>query len=93
MGMIAEGSIEIGIQDHPHHLCQDLVTPDGQTKRPLFPVFLGYVDPSCWLPLVSFLLQCSNDRVKGFQRGAISRFLRHAGRHRASIAVDATVGG
>jgi hypothetical protein len=38
-----------------------------------------------------FLPECLNARLEGFQRGAVCRFFRHAGRHRASVAVDAAI--
>lgn len=92
MRVFAECLVEVGVQDHSHNLSKKFVTPNGYTERPLFPVFLQNVGSSCWLPLVSFLLQCSNDGLKGLKPGAVSRFFRHAGRHRASISVDSTVG-
>ncbi len=52
-----------------------------------------YIRSSCWLPLIPFWPQCLSDGIEGFQRGAVCRFFRHAGRHRASIAVDAAIGG
>src|SRR6266568_892224 len=67
MRVFAECPIEIGVQDHSHNLSKKFVAPNGYTERPLFPVFLQYVGSSGWLPLVSFLLQCSNDGLKGFQ--------------------------
>jgi hypothetical protein len=67
MGVVAECRIEVGIQDHSHHLCQQFVAPNGHAERPLFPVFLGYVCSSRRLPLVSFLPHCLNDISHFFQ--------------------------
>src|SRR5260370_39880132 len=67
MRVFAKCPIKVGIQDHSHNLSEEFVAPNGYTERSLFPVFLQYVGSSCWLPLVSFLLQCSNDGLKGFQ--------------------------
>src|SRR5258708_3711654 len=67
MRVFAERHIKVRAQDHSHNLSKKLVAPDGHAERPLFPVFLGYVRSSRWLPLVSFLPHCLNDVVDFLQ--------------------------
>src|SRR5258708_8050982 len=74
VGMFAECPIEIGIQDHSHYFCQELIAPDGHTERPLFPVLFYDVGSSCWLPLILFLPQAGIDVFNIFHPGSLSLF-------------------
>src|SRR5260370_26268908 len=93
MRVLAELSIEVGIQDHAYHFGQEFVAPDRQTQRALAPILFGDIDSSGRFPLIAFRPQQFDDRIDLVQRHCVYGFVGHAGRHRTSVAVDATVGG
>ncbi len=67
MGVFTEHLIEVDVQDHSHNFSKKFVAPGGHPKRPFFPILLGHIGSPGWLPVISFLLQRSNDGIKGFQ--------------------------
>ena len=89
----AELNVVIGVQDQPDHFRQELVAPDGQSERSLFPVPLGDVGSACWLPLIPFEAQSTYDVLYPLERHAINGFRGHAFGGRASVAIDLAIGG
>jgi len=91
--MRTELGVVIGVQDQPDDFRQEFVAPDGEPKRALFPVPLGYVDSACWLPLIPFRAQRADDVLYLLQRHGINGFRSDPFGGRTSIAVNLAIGG
>ena len=46
--MVTELRFVVRLKDEAYHFLHQFIAPHRHAKRPVFPVFLGNVRPSCW---------------------------------------------
>src|SRR6476469_3792744 len=89
--MVAELHIKICVKAQEHGFCHEFVRPGDNAKWTFLPIFLGNPGPPGWFPSVALVTKCVNDGIDFLQGHTICHLSSGSARHRAIVAINASV--